>query len=223
MSMKLKKIILILMITALLMPTIHAENGFDIALGDYPFLVATFDGCEIISQERIPDGNFTTLHDYTFRWHNATKVTYRNAEGKTDYLMVWQCWPTEEYDVVYGMHELDSYYSDYTKDNKSVVFMEIPKAKYVYGILVDTQNISYTEEELVHGMMNLFAHELTNSGYHYSTPIDVHDASPKESRYIAPNSDQWMMAINDPDWYYDHYDYGDNGYIDEYLYEYHYW
>ena len=76
--------------------------------------------------------------------------------------------------------------------------MDIPRAEYVYGILVDTQNISCSEEEPVHGMMNLFAHELTNSGYHYNAPVDVHDASPQESRYIASKSDQWQMAINDP-------------------------
>ena len=90
MSMKAKKILLILAMMSLLAPAIHAENGIDIALGDYPFLVTTFDDCEIIGRERIPEGSFTTLHDHTFHWQNSTKVTYRNAEGKTGYLIVWR-------------------------------------------------------------------------------------------------------------------------------------
>ena len=221
--MNVRAIILILLAVSLFGPAAYADDGFDIALGDYPFLVASFDDCELISQERIPSGSFTTAHNYTFHWQNASKITYKNNEGRTGNFIIWQCKPGEEYDVLHSMHDLDAYYSDYTKDNKSVVFMEIPKAEDVYGILLDRQNISYTEEDLVHGILGLFAHKLSTTGYDYNAPIDVHDASPKETYHSNPKSEQWEMAINDPDWYYDHYDYGDNGYIDEYLYEYHFW
>lgn len=222
-AMNAKIVITTIVMLSLLAPTAYADNGFDIALGDYPFLVASFDNCTLLSHEKIPQGSFTTLHNHTFHWQNASKITYRNNEGRTDYFIIWQCSPGDEYDVLYSMHDLDAYYSDYANDNKSVVFMEIPKAEDVYGILLDTQNISYTEEDLVHGILGLFAHGLTNSGYQYNAPIDVHDASPKENYYSNYKSEQWDMAINDPDWYYDHYDYGDDGDIDEYLYEYHFW
>lgn len=218
-----KSFILLSIILLISLPFTYAEDGFDYPIGDSIFLKASFDNCTILNQEQIEPGNFTTIHNHTFHWENAIKVTYKNNEGKIDYFIVWQCNQSEEYYILYDMHDLTYHYSDYTVDNKSVVYVE-NDGDYAYGILADTQNISYSEDELVHGILGLSSYELTNSGYHYNPPIDVHDASP---HYYKPhgssNSAKWDMAINDPDWYYDHYDYGDNGDIDEYLYDQYYW
>ena len=222
--MNIKKIILLLSIILLIsVPFAFAENGFDVPIGDNLFLKASFDNCTIINQEKIEPGNFTTLHNYTFHWENASKITYKNNEGKVDYFIVWQCNQSDEYYILYDLHDLTYHYSDYTADNTSVVYIENDRGS-AYGILVDTQNISYSEDKLVHGILGLSSsYELTNSGYH-NPPINLVDVSPHD--YHKSNSlkgNQWDMAIKDPDWYYDHYDYGDNGEVDEYLYDYYYW
>lgn len=222
-----KNIIIIPLLLALLLfvPFIYAEDSLDIPIGDSIFLKASFDNCTKINQERINPGSFTTIHNLTFHWENAYKITYKNNEDKTDYVIVWQCNVTDEYYVLSDLHVLHEYYSDYTKDNNSVIYVESPNADYVYGILVDTQNISYSEDDLVHGILGLPSlYELTNSGYHYDPPIDVIDASPHDyNPHGSSKSGAWDMAINNPDWYYEHYDYGYNGEIDEYLYDQYYW
>ena len=222
-----KKIIMVLLVLLLFTSTIHAEEGLEYYLGDGTLTRATFDNCTKISQENIAPGNFTTIHNYTFHWENAYKVTYKNNEGQTDYFIIWCCNLSEEYYVLSSFHDLYEYYSDYTNDNNSVIYVESPNEDCVCGILVDTQNISYSEEDLVHGILGLSSmYELTNSGYHYNPPIDVHDASPHHytpHKSSKSSNDAWDMAINDPDWYYDHYDYGYNGDIDEYLYDQYYW
>lgn len=220
--MNVKKIIIALFLLLLFTSTIHAEEGIEYYIGYGTPTRANFDNCTQINKEVISPGNFTTIHNQTFHWDAAYKITYKNNEGKIDYFIIWQSNTSAEYTFLYSFHELATYYSDYSKDNKSVAYMEIPLIEdQVYGILVDTQNISYSEEDLVHGILGLSSvYELTNSGYHYNPPIDYIDASPHDYQpHKSSKSEQWDMAINDPDWYYDHYDYGDNGDIDQYLYE----
>lgn len=215
-----KKIIITILLLLLLISTIHAEEFIDVDMGYLTLTSAKFDNCTQINREGISPGNFTTIHNQTFHWDKAYKTTYKNNEGKIDYFITWQSEASEEYDFLYSVHVLGYYYSDYT-DN-GVVYMEIPPNEdYVYGILVDTQNITYSEEDLVHGILGLSSvYELTNSGYHYNPPIDVIDASSHDYHpHKSSSSEQWDMAINDPYWYYEHYDYGDNGEIDQYLYE----
>ena len=165
-----------------------------------------------------------------FPWENAFNITYKNSEGKIDYLIAWKCPLNHEYYALYTMHHPEYYYSDYTKDNTSVFFMESPNGTDVYGILLDTQNITYTEEDLVYDILGLTEYELTyyygptvnyTSIYDrdYDFPIDVHDASTPIQHYKSPKMSPYEMARNDPDWYYDHYDYGDNADLDEYLYD----
>jgi hypothetical protein len=70
------------------MPAIYSEDILEVPIGDNIFLMAIFDNCTKINQERIAPGNFTTLHNHTFHWENAFKITYKNNEGKTDYFIV---------------------------------------------------------------------------------------------------------------------------------------
>lgn len=219
MIMNIKRILIFLLILTLVTPAIHAEDDSGIYLGDYGFIFGNFDNCTKINQETIGPGSVTTIHNITMHWKNALKITYKNNEGKQDYFIVWKTNLTEEYHFLRNLHELTYHYSDYVKDNNNVVYVD-ENGENVYGIIVDTQNISYNEEEFVHGILGYYDYELTNSGYHYNPPIDVHDASPHDYHpHTSSRGEQWDMAINDPDWYYEHYDYGDNGEIDQYLYE----
>ena len=221
--MNVERILILLLILIIFTPAVHAKDDSDILLQDYDINFERFENCTKISQEPIGPGSVTTIHNITMHWQNGLKITYKNNEGKQDYFIVWKCNISDEYYFLFNLHELSYHYSDYAKDNKSVVYVNLGTHERVYGILVDTQNITYSEEELVHGILGHYNYELTNSGFHYNPPIDVHDASHHHTSYKSLRGDQWDMAINDPDWYYDHYDYGDNGDVDEYLYEYYYW
>lgn len=156
-----KRIIPIILILLAALPACHAGDA-DIPLGDYPFLNAHLEDVTIIDEDRIPSGYVTTLHNLTFPYENAHKITYTNNESKTDYLIMWQCNASEEYDVLYSMHDLSAFHSDYTQNRTGVVYVEVPDVDEAYGIILDTQNISYTEEDLVHDILGLYNRGLTS-------------------------------------------------------------
>ncbi|MDO5811126.1 MAG: hypothetical protein Q4Q37_08525 [Methanobrevibacter sp.] len=109
-----KRIILTILILLAALPACHAAD-VDIPLGDYPFLNAHLEDVTIIDEDRIPSGYVTTLHNLTFPYENAHKITYTNNESKTDYLIIWQCNASEEYYVLKSMHDLSAFHSDYTQ------------------------------------------------------------------------------------------------------------
>ena len=156
-----KRIILTILILLAALPACHAED-VDIPLGDYPFLNAHLEDVTIIDEDRIPSGYVTTLHNLTFPYENAHKITYTNNESKTDYLIIWQCNASEEYYVLKSMHDLSAFHSDYTQNRTGVVYVEVPDVDEAYGIILDTQNISYTEEDLVHDILGLYNRGLTS-------------------------------------------------------------
>ena len=159
--MNIKRISLFLVILVLLAPTVHAEDDSSIDLGDYGFIFGSFDNCTKINQEMIGPGSVTTIHNITLHCNTSFKITYKNNEGKQDYFIVWESDVNEEYEFLYSLHELYYHYSDYAKDNNSVVYVDVTDGT-VRGILVDTQNITYNEEEVVHGILRKYDYELTN-------------------------------------------------------------
>ena len=59
-----------------------------------------------------------------------------------------------------------------------------------------------------------------NSGTHYyssGSGSSAHSSSSSSSHYRGVDTSPGTIARNDPDWYYDHYEYGDNPEIDDYL------
>jgi hypothetical protein len=56
----------------------------------------------------------------------------------------------------------------------------------------------------------------TDSGTHYYTG-DSAGSSGGSAHYDGVDTSPDTFARNDPDWYYDHYEYGDNPDIDDYL------
>lgn len=63
------------------------------------------------------------------------------------------------------------------------------------------------------------SYDTSSSGSHYytsSSPSSSHSSS-SHSHYGGVDTSPSTIAKNDPDWYYDHYEYGDNDKIDEYL------
>jgi hypothetical protein len=76
----------------------------------------------------------------------------------------------------------------------------------VYGIILDHNSISYDFKDLIHDILNRSF--VKYNDYSYSTS--------SSGRYHVDDS-PYTIARNDPDWYYDHYEYGDNYAIDDYL------
>ena len=83
-----------------------------------------------------------------------------------------------------------------------------PQNKIVYGIILDNNAKNFNLEELFYDILGL-----SRSDINYHEPSY---SSTSSSRYHVDTSPS-TIARNDPDWYYDHYEYGDNYAIDNYL------
>ena len=121
---------------------------------------ATLENALVISRQGFSGGNFTTLQGDTFHYGNALNVTYLNSESVRDYLIVWKCEISDDYYQI-----LDSdwhYYFDYTNDRNCLMYMEIHYGSdYVYGMIFDMHNITYSQREVLHNILNK----------DYSTPL----------------------------------------------------
>lgn len=214
-----KRIIpLILIMLLLILPasayiyTEEVEGNLEVPVGGHTFLTAKLENATKLNQEGIKDANFTTAN-HTFPYKAAYKITYRNAEGKVDYLITWRC-SDEHYLDDYVFNDYSGHYSGYLSDNKTPIFMYMGEDD-VYGIILDAKNITYTEADLVHRILGKYNYALSNSTYEVQkAPIDSY-----QSHYNGPVIDPYETARNDPYAYYDYFDYEDNIYLDEYLYD----
>ena len=64
--------------------------------------------------------------------------------------------------------------------------------------------------------MNNYSSDDTNTNYYLSDSSDSSSSS-HSSHYSGVDTSPNTIAKNDPDWYYEHYEYGDNPDIDDYL------
>lgn len=214
------KKIFILLIIFLMMPIAAADESADISVADSPFLTAHLENCTIINQERINNANFTTGSNYTFPYINAKNITYEINGTVRDYMIVWKC-PIGNYlDVLSCFHDLTRFYSDYvTSPINGVCYMEkSTDAEYIYGIILDSENISYTEGDLVHDVLGKYDYGLTSDPIieikGVASPADSYD-----SHYHGPVIDKYDLVRNDPYSYYDYFDYEDDMAIDDYMYD----
>ena len=67
-------------------------------------------------------------------------------------------------------------------------------------------------------VLTVDSYDTSNSGSHYYTSSSPSSSSSSShSHYGGVDTSPNTIAKKDPDWYYDHYEYGDNDKIDEYL------
>ena len=110
------------------------------------------------------------------------------------------------------------YISDYAKDGKSKCFIEYSyESKEVYGIILGTDNIRYSESDLMYEIL-----DLNSSGFKlsYTTiyPTSTSGSfSGSQNHYHTVVGDRYSLSRSDPGAYYDHYEYGDDYGIDDYL------
>lgn len=208
-------------ITALVISPVSAyiytedvDGDLTVPVGGNTFLTARFENSTKLNQEGIRDANFTTAN-HTFPYSAAYKITYKNAEGKTDYLITWKCDDTDYLDD-YIFNDYYGHYSGYLNDNTTPIFMYM-EGDYVYGIILDCENITYTESDLVHEILAKSDYALSNESYEIEkAPAGGFST---HSHYGGVRTDPYEIAGNDPYSYYDYFDYEDNVDIDEYLYD----
>ncbi len=179
-------------------------------IGGDDFLVATLEHCLKTSEKNIPDGNFTGNFE-TYGYYDAKNITYVDYYGKKGYFVVWKTTPDNYYQ--FNNDSENIYISDYAKDDTAICFIEYSyENKCVYGIILGTENIHYQEDDLMFDILNLnpkgFQMVYSTSTYGYSSP---------SNHYHTVVGDRYSLSRSDPGEYYDHYEYGDDYGIDDYL------
>ena len=176
-------------------------------------LVATLDGCLEVSEESIPDGNFITQSGQSLSWFDAKNITFVDVYGYKGNMIVWKA-PIEKYSI---LRDVDGggYISDYiNSSDKNCFLVHFSGSDAVYGIILDNENISYPESQLLYTILGL---DKSNFPTTYSTSTSYGYYSGGSSHYHTVVPDRDTLAKTDPGAYYDHYEYGDNYDIDDYL------
>ena len=185
-------------------------------IGGDEFLNVTIKHCLKIGEENIPDGSFNTS-DGQINYYNAKNITYADSSGNQDYFIVWKTTPDK-----YGWIEnkrVNQYKSAYLiGDVEGKCFVEYSyEDDSVYGVMLSTLNKNFSESELIYDILGLNKNGF-DLVYTQSTPSysggGYYDSG---SHYHTVVPDRYTLSRTDPGAYYDHYEYGDNYEIDDYL------
>lgn len=202
-------------IASLIFPPSHASHSDTLFedIGGDNFLNATLKGCLKIREENISDASFKTSSGI-WKWYNAKNITYVTEYGTKNYMIVWKA-PADKYD--FKNEGVNLYFSNFLTDRAAKCFVEYSyENNCVYGIIVDTSNVKYSESELMYDILGLnrtgFDLTYSNSGTGHSGGY-----SGGGSSYHTVVLDRYTLSRTDPGAYYDHYEYGDNYDIDNYL------
>ena len=201
-------------ITNMIFPPAQAVYGEEVVedIGGDGILVATLDNCVKVGEESIPDDAFDTNLITNLSWSGAKNISYVDTSGNKGNMIVWKTTP-DRYSV---LNSSVSYISDYVNNDNGVCFMQYsPKTNSVYGIIIGSNNISYTESELMYTILDLDRsdYKATYSSSSYSSGYGGYGTS----HYGGVDTSPGAIASTSPDWFYDYYDYGDYDDIDEFL------
>lgn len=198
----------------LVLPPSEAVYGDEVVvdIGENDFLVATLKGCAKVSEEKIPDASFKTSAGQ-FSYFDAKNITYVDTQGRKDYLIVWKSTPDKYYDFKNG--SVNQYVSAYLTDSDAKCFIEYSYENgEVYGIILGCDNIQYSESDLMYSILGL---NRTGFSLSYTTPSSSYVSYDSGNHYHTVIPDRYTLSRTDPGAYYDHYEYGDDYGIDDYL------
>lgn len=176
-------------------------------------LNVTLKQCKKINEESIPEGSVETANYGKISYYDAKNISYVNIAGDKDYFIIWKV-TADKYDFINKSFDVGEYLSDYLQDDSGKIFLEYDiENKFVYGVILGTTNITYSESYFLYNILGLNSviFELM-----YTQP-STSTSSYGSDHYHTVVGDRYSLAHNDPDSYYDHYDYGDNYEIDDYL------
>lgn len=184
-------------------------------IGGDNMLVATLKSCAKVGEENIADGSFKTALGQNLEWKNAKNISYVDMSGKHGFLIVWKASP-EDYSTISDNNEI-GYISDYLTSMEGQCFLvHYPEKDAVYGIIISTDNIDYSESDLMYDILGLNSKDFSLT-YYTQSSYSSSGYSGSSSHYHTVVPDSNTLYRSDPDSYYDHYEYGDNYEADEYL------
>ena len=178
-------------------------------------LVATLNGCAEVSRNDIPDGNFKTDLNFNLGWKNAKNISFVDTYANKGYMIVWKDSPKNYPDL--SSEKEAKYISDYVGAMNGTCFLvNFPDKDAVYGIIVAGDDIECSESKLMYDILDLNRSGFTQtySTTSYSSPSSYDSGS---GHYHTVVPDRYTLSRTDPGAYYDHYEYGDNYDIDNYL------
>ena len=185
-------------------------------IGGDDFLNVTIKHCLKIDEKDISDDSFSTSEG-EIKYYNAKNITYVDSFGNQDYFIIWKT-DSGKYDWVKTNESINQYVSCYlTGDIGGKCFVEYSyEDNSVYGVMLSTAEHYCSEAKLIYEILGLnpdgfdLAYSSTQSNYGgYSSNYDSH--------YHTVVPDRYTLSRTDPGAYYDHYEYGDNYEIDNYL------
>lgn len=211
--------ILVLLVVGLLVSWLSppsragSDDYFVEDIGGDEFLVANFTSCFKLGEQNIPDGCFNASMG-TYNYYDAKNISYVDYVGGHDYAIVWKTTPDK-----YGFDTTDNvnqYISDYSDEMNGVGFIEYSyENNAAYGIIVCKEYKKLSEKKLMYEILGLnkegfdLVYTQQSPSYSYSAPSSSH--------YHTVVPDRYTLSRTDPGAYYDHYEYGDNYDIDDYL------
>ena len=178
-------------------------------------LVATLEGCVEVGREDIPHETFKTRSGRELQWSNARNISFVDTSGRTGNMIVWKDSP-DNYEGIPANNNV-SYISDYLEASSNPCFLvHFPEKNSVYGIIVVSDEISYLENNLLYSILDLNSSEFPAT-YTQPSSSSSYSYNSGSSHYHTVVPDRYTLSRTDPGAYYDHYEYGDNYDIDDYL------
>ena len=180
-------------------------------IGQDGYMIATIDDALEYKNEKIPDGEVKVSSNTVLKWKDARNVSFVDTVGKKCYAIVWKASINDMDFEVKDSSKVSYDYGDIFGVNSMYAIYCLkynPQNKMVYGIILDNNHHNYDLNDLLYKILNL---NRSDVNYH-----EYYPSSGSSSHYGVDTSPS-TIARNDPDWYYDHYEYGDNPKIDDYL------
>lgn len=193
-------------------PKAEFEDSVFEDIGDDQFLNVTLKSYLKLDEKDISDGSFETSSGI-INYYDAKNITCVDTLGFMDYFIVWKTTP-DKYEWVDTNNKVNQYISCYlTGDVEGKCFVEYSfENNYVYGVMV-CKNISrFSESHFLYDTLGLDSRE-----YQLAYTSNQASFSSGSSHYHTVVPDRYTLSRTDPGAYYDHYEYGDNYAIDDYL------
>ena len=191
------------------------DDFFSEDIGGDGFMVATLNHSLKTHEQNIGEGVFSASAG-EINYYDAKNISYVDSVGCENYMIVWKTTP-DKYSFFDTKDKVNQYVSDYSTKNKEVGFIEYSfKNNAVYGIIIAEKYAKIRESELMYDILGLDKQEFplvyTQSAQSYTSS---YDSSSGHYHTVVP--DRYTLSRTDPGAYYDHYEYGDNYDIDDYL------
>lgn len=166
-------------------------------------------------EENIGDGVFSASAG-EINYYDAKNISYVDSVGCENYMVVWKTTP-DRYSFFDTKDGVNQYVPDYSTKNKEVGFIEYSfENNAVYGVIIAKKYAKISESELMYDILGLDKAEFPLV-YTQSSPSYTSSYDSSSGHYHTVVPDRYTLSRTDPGAYYDHYEYGDNYDIDDYL------